>query len=202
MKNELLVFSFVLCAAPGLAMFFLGPSSLVQTLGIVIVIVAALMLPFGVLTKGGIAKFGWIVLVLVLFVLALASGYIAIAGGFSLGFNTSLIELVSLTVLLVEMGIFFSMMYGNYLVYFTELKKAGYDEAEFHSELHSFDRFLILLTLASAGISIGIYFLFSILPSVGIDALTGLIISAIIYFVIARYVMSQRKATPRTPVAS
>ena|SRR5487761_959273 len=197
MKNELLVVSFLLCASPGLAMFLFGPSSLVQALGIVIIVLAALMMPFGLLARGGIAKFAWAILGLVLFVLILASGYIPLAAGFSLEINLSLVQIVSLSVVLVEIGIVFSMMFGNYKVYSTELKKAGYDEAEFHSELRSFDRFLILLGIAAAGISFGIYFLFSILPAIGIDALTGLVIAAVIYFVIARYVLSQRRASTK-----
>jgi hypothetical protein len=194
MKNELLIGSFLLCASPGLAMFLLGTTSFIQFLGIVIILLAALMMPFGLFVRGGISKLAWAIFGLVLFVLILASGYIPVAGGFSIGFNLGLDEIVSLTVLLVETGIVFSMMFGNYKVYSTDLKKAGYDEEEFHSELRSFDRFLILLVLAALGISFGIYFLFSILPTVGIDTLTGLVMAAVIYFVIARYILSQRRA--------
>ncbi len=192
MKRQLLIGSSLFCAAPGLAMLLLGPSSLIQILGIVIIVLAAFMVPFGLLATGGIAKFAWIVFGFILFVLILASGYIPLAGGFSLGFDSSLIEIVSLCVVIVEIGIIFSTMFGNYKVYSNELKKAGYDEEEFHSELHTFDKFLVLLAAASAGISFGIYFLFSILPAIGIDALTGLVITAIVYFVIARYLLTRK----------
>jgi hypothetical protein len=196
MKNELLVASFVLSASPGLAMLLFGTSNLVQFFGIAIIAFSVLMMPFGLFTRGGgITKFAWIILGLVLFTLMLAMGYIPLAGGFSIGLNSSLVELVSLCVVLVEMAIVFSTMFGNYKAYESELKKAGYDKEEFYLELGSFDRFLILLTLGSAGIASVIYSLFSLTPSIGIDTLTGLVIVAIIYFIIARYVLSQRKVT-------
>ncbi len=200
MQNRLLFGSAILCASPGLALLLLGQSSLAQVLGVIIILFAALMIPYGFFTKGGVAKFAWLNLSLTLFVLIFARGYIPLAGGFSLGFSGDLVTLTGFCVLLVEMGIVLSMLYGNYKGYVTELKKAGYDEEEFRAELRSFDKFLMVLVLASTGISVAIYFLFSIFPSVGIDALTGLVIAGVIYFIIARYILAQRRIASNQPV--
>jgi hypothetical protein len=193
MKEQLLVVSFLLCASPGIAMFLFGSSNTIQILGIMVVVLAALMVPHGLFTRKGVTTFVLIIMGVVLFLLVLASGYVPIASGLSIGFSSSLIEIVSFSVLLSEIGIVFSALFGNYKAYTNELKKAGYDEEEFRSEFRSFDRLLVLFTLGSAAISIVIYFIFSLVPAGGLDTLTGLVIVAIIYFVIARYILSQRK---------
>jgi hypothetical protein len=192
MKNQLLLGATTLIAAPGIAMLLLGANSVVQLLGLATIVLAGLIVPLALVTQGGVAKFAWLVLGFVLFVLVIGSGYIPVAANYSLGFTTNLISIVALCIVLVEVGIVVSMMFGNYKVYAKDLKKAGYDEQEFETELFAFNRFIVLLILASFGASVGAYFLFTVLPSVGIDTLSALAISAVIYFVIARYVLSQR----------
>lgn len=192
LKYQLLIGAALLCAAPGIVMSLLRANSVIQLLGLATIILAALIIPFGILTQGGVTKFAWLVLGFVLFVLVIGSGYIPVAASYTLGFTTDLVSTVALCVVLVEVGIVISMMFGNYKVYSKDLKKAGYDEEEFEFELYSFNRFMFLLILASIGASVGAYFLFAFLPRVGIDTLSALVISAIIYFVIARYVLSQR----------
>jgi len=192
MKNQLLLGATLLTATPGIAMFVLGANSVIQLLGLATIVLACLIIPFGFLTQGGVAKFAWLVFAFVMFVLVIASGYIPVAASYSLGFTTNLVSIVALCVVAVEVGIVVSMMFGNYKIYAKDLKKAGYDEEEFERELYSFNRFIVLLVLASLGASLGAYFLFAVLPSVGIDTLSALVISAIIYFIIARYVLSQR----------
>jgi hypothetical protein len=192
MKNQLLLGATLLTAAPGIAMFVLGTNSIIQLLGVATIFLAGLIVPFGFLTQGGVTKFAWLVFAFVLLVLIIASGYIPVAASYTLGFTRNLISIVALCIVAVEVGIVVSMMFGNYKIYAKDLKKAGYDEKEFETELYSFNRFIVLLILASIGASLGAYFLFAVLPSVGIDTLSALVISAIIYFVIARYVLSQR----------
>jgi hypothetical protein len=80
-----------------------------------------------------------------------------------------------------------------------ELKKAECDE-EFLWEFQTFGRYVLLLVLASSGMSLGVYFLFLALPGIGIDALTGLVIAGLVYFVIARYILSQRRIGPKQSV--
>lgn len=202
MRNQLLIAAVLLCASPGIAMYLAGQTSLIQAFGLVTMIIPVLMIPFGILTKGGISKLAWLNLCIVLLVLTLASGYIPLASGFSLGLSQDLVIIVSLCVVLVEIGIVVSMMFGNYKVYSLDLRKAGYDEKEFEFELRSFNKFIVLLILASIGASIGVYFFLVALPSVGIDTLSALVIAGIIYFVIARYILSQRKGLQKQPMAT
>jgi hypothetical protein len=188
MNNSLLIFSSLFTAAPGIILFLFGQSGFLQAVGVAIIILGALA---GLVSLGSsrTSIFSWIALIFSLSILVLGNGYSPSLTGISFGFTLPLAELFALSIMLIEASIAISAVFGTYRKYSIELKKTGYEKAEFENELGAFGRFIFLVVLGTAALSIFIFFGLSIIPQIPIDSLSGLVIAIIIYFVVARYIL-------------
>jgi len=147
-----------------------------------------------------IGRLSWFIFFLVLIIMCISFGYITLAlslGPF-LGLGSFASDLLALSVLALEMSIIASNLYGAYRKYSFELKQAGYEEEEFEPELSRFTRTVLILAGGIALVSAGIYFAFSLLPQLQLDSLSVLVISALVYFAIARYVLRRKQPEATT----
>ncbi|MCL4519902.1 MAG: hypothetical protein M1587_11985 [Thaumarchaeota archaeon] len=193
MKNQFLAGSALLSASPGVALLVLGHGGLVELISIVMISIAAMMIPAGLLTSSGVTKLAWLEIALILSVLVMSTGYVSITFGYPLVLSSNLVMILALLCPLSEVGIVLSSMFGNYRNYSVELSNSGYEKREFDEELRSFDKFMLTLVLCSGAAAFGSYLVLAYAPRIAIDSLTALVIGVVVYLVIARFLIYQGK---------
>jgi hypothetical protein len=129
-----------------------------------------------------------------LITLMLGNGYLPAALGIGLGFTPALVEDFALSIVLIELSIVASSIYGAFKKYSKELAQSGYDSEESNNELSDFSRFMFLAVLGVTVVAGGLFLFFEFVPQIPIDAISGLIIAMIIYFVLATYILRRPSA--------
>jgi hypothetical protein len=190
LRNQLIVASGVFAALPGLYLILGAGSSILQLIGLAIVSLGGLLGLFSFFTSRA-SVFAWFALILSLFTLIVGNGYLSTVINVGLGFNEAVAEDFALSVVLIELAIVASSIFGTYHKYSKELEKAGYNSEEYKSELGSFGKFMIFGAFAVALVSCGLFFLLEFVPQIQIDTISGLIIAMIVYFVVASYVLKR-----------
>jgi hypothetical protein len=200
MKLELIASAIVLGALPGLILLQ-SSSGLATAFGTAIIGFALLML-FLSFTKSNISKIPWIIFAVSAIVLVFSTGYLARTISLSLGIEVGILDELSTSVLSVELSVIAARLFSTHKKYEFEFEKAGYDLEESTSELSRFSKLVLYISFGIAALSVGVFFLFAILPEIQIDIFTALILVTIIYFALARITLRARKKSDSEVQAS
>ncbi len=192
MQNKLAAAAGLFAALPGVVLLFLS-TSVLQLIGLCIITLGALLGLVSLFSTKASA-FGWLALVLSLFTLMLGNGYLPAALGIGLGFTPAVVVDFALSIVLIELSIVSASIQGAYKKYSKELANAGYDSEESNNELGAFSRFMFLAVLGVTVVAGAVFLLFEFVPQIPIDAISGLIIAMIIYFVLATYILRRPSA--------
>ncbi len=192
MQNKLAAAAGLFAALPGVVLLFLS-TSVLQLIGLCIITLGALLGLVSLFSTKASA-FGWLALVLSLFTLMLGNGYLPAALGIGLGFTPAVVVDFALSIVLIELSIVSASIQGAYKEYSKELANAGYDSEESNNELGAFSRFMFLAVLGVTVVAGAVFLLFEFVPQIPIDAISGLIIAMIIYFVLATYILRRPSA--------
>ena len=184
MRQVLAVLSLILPAIP----FIL----LIPNDSSIALILIAVILSIGVigLLMNNLSAESWIALVVALMISVTSQGYIPYI------LHVVLISPHGLTmfdgsIIIVEYSLILSQLYSNYVKYTREFSSRGYDKDEISNALNSLVKWLLIFLTISLLASLIVYYVITTVSVPLIDPFTALVIFAVTYIVISRYLLTK-----------
>ena len=162
---------------------------------IALILIAAI-LSIGVigLLMNNLSAESWTALAVALIMSVTSQGYIPYI------LHVALIPPQSLTmfngsIVIVEYSLVLSQLYGNYVRYAREFGSRGYDEDEVNNALNGLTKWLLVFLTISLSVSLIIYYVITMASIPLIDPFTALVIFAVTYMVISRYLITRIRSS-------
>ncbi|WP_243666914.1 hypothetical protein [Vulcanisaeta sp. JCM 16159] len=95
------------------------------------------------------------------------------------------------SIVIIEYSLITSQLYGNYVRYMREFSSRGYDEDEVKYALNELVRWVLIFLTISLSASLIIYYAIVVTTVPLIDPFTALVIFAVTYIVISRYLLTR-----------
>lgn len=178
----------ILPTVPFIALTILGYPSI----GALILIVVFAINLVGLLTNN--PHYGSLFSLITALIISLASqGYVLYIT------HTALIPLQSpgifnISVLAPEYSLVLSYLYRSYRRYIDELKSRGFDKVEVDRELNALIRHVLAILTIALLTAVMLYYLMIEMSMPVIDPFTALVVFAVIYAVISRYIITRVKS--------
>ncbi len=99
------------------------------------------------------------------------------------------------SIVIIEYSLVTSQLYGSYVRYIRELSARGYDRGEVNEAVNELIEWVLALLAVSLLISLAIYYVVAVVTTPLIDPFTALVIFAVTYIVISRYVLSRMRGS-------
>ncbi len=97
------------------------------------------------------------------------------------------------SIIIIEYSLILSQLYNNYVRYMREFSSKGYDEDEVNNALNSLIKWILIFLTIFLLASFTIYYVITMMTVPLIDPFTALVIFAVTYIVISRYLLTRIK---------
>ncbi|MFB6470195.1 MAG: hypothetical protein TU36_003020 [Vulcanisaeta sp. AZ3] len=189
MRPFLLVISITLPIVPFIILLGMGDALLGLFLIAVLLIVGLL----GILTNN-LHYESWLSLILTSIISLVSQGYIPYVFHIALAQITNK-ALYNGSIVLPEYSLIISYFYKSYMKYTREFGKKGFDEVEYNKELNALITWTTALITAALVVSLALYYLITKITYTVLDPFTALLLLAITYIIIHRYIMSKVRSS-------
>ncbi|MGC8606053.1 MAG: hypothetical protein ACP5GZ_01130 [Vulcanisaeta sp.] len=136
----------------------------------------------------------WFSLILALIISLISQGYIPFI------FHVVLIplqnpELFNGLVIMIEYSLVSSQLYKSYMKYIKEFGSRGFDKNEVNYALNNLVKWIMSFLTIALAISLTIYYIMVIITIPLVDPFTALVIFAITYITISRYLLTKMRSS-------
>ena len=188
MKQILAILSLALPLIPPIILL---PSN--ALLGLIVIILTA-SLGLAGLIMNRLTIESWTSLILSLIISIISQGYIPYI------LHTSLTQiwdpaLFNGSIVVIEYSLVSSQLYENYVKYMREFSSRGYDKAEVNNTLNNLVKWIMTLLTIALAISLALYYVITMVTIPLVDPFTALVVFAVTYIVISRYVIMRIKSS-------
>ncbi|BDR91294.1 hypothetical protein [Vulcanisaeta souniana] len=98
-------------------------------------------------------------------------------------------------IVVIEYSLVSSQLYGNYVKYMRELSNRGYDKAEVNNALDNLVKWIMALLTIALTLSLAFYYVITMVTIPLADPFTALVVFAVTYIVITRYVITRIRSS-------
>ncbi len=163
------------------------------TLGLIGLIIVAAFEGIGVL-KDSFHYASWASIVITAIISIASQGYIPYLTHITLA-RIQDVALFDGSIIAPEYSMVLSYLYSSYNRYNKELNVKGFDKEEVNRELNSLSISLLLILTSAFLVSVLVYYIISISTISIIDPFTALVVSAIVFILIARYITNKIRSS-------
>ncbi|WP_054842346.1 hypothetical protein [Vulcanisaeta distributa] len=159
-------------------------------------ILIAITLSIGLigLLMGNLSAESWVALIMALIISVMSQGYVPYI------LHMALIPSQGLTafdgsIIIIEYSLILSQLYNNYVRYMREFSsRGGYDKDEVNNALNSLIKWILTFLTISLLASFTTYYVITTITVPLVDPFTALVIFAVTYIVISRYLLTKMKS--------
>ncbi len=142
---------------------------------------------------GNLSVESWIALTMALIISVTSQGYVPYIFHVVLVQPPQGLTVFDGSIIIIEYSLILSQLYNNYVRYMREFSSKGYDKDEVNNALNSLIKWILIFLTISLLASFTIYYIITIVAVPLVDPFTALVIFAVTYIVISRYLLTRIK---------